>query len=237
MDLNTEMRALGVSSARVWLVDLTTTPYTNRPLFTDNQILGFGPQWSADGRRLAIFDANSDNVYIHDFTDDTTQAIPLGNTSSHVALSPDGQQLSFARMILDDETSAFRFDLYLVDVETGAERDVFGPDEPVDDRESAWNPDGQHLVIARRYTDARSTRHRQLFLLDTQTGTTEELVFDADYFNGFFSWNPLGTQLAIYRFPELAAGEAGHPEVWVYDLATDQLAQIAANAYLPQWVP
>jgi Tol biopolymer transport system component len=241
IDLNTGISGLGVSPTRVWVVDLTATPYTNRPLFTDNQILGFSPQWSADGRRIAIYDSNSHSVYIRDFTDDSTKVVPLGNTGSDAALSPDGNQISFARLMIDDQTNEFQFDLHLADVETDEVRDVFGPEEPVDDRESAWNPDGRHLVIARRYTDDRTTRARQVFLLDTDTGTTEELVFDERYFNGFFSWDPQGNQLAIYRFPELTAtGESnsmGRPEVWTYALSAGELTQIAENAYMPQWVP
>lgn len=241
IDLNTGISGLGVSPTRVWVVDLTTTPYSNRPLFTDNQILGFSPQWSADGSRIAIYDSSSYSVYIKDFSDDSTIMVPLGDAGSDAALSPDGKQLSFARLVIDDQTNDFQFDLHLADVESGEIDDVFRPDEPVDDRESAWNPDGRHVVIARRYTDERTTRARQLFLLDTQTGSTEELVFDERYFNGFFSWDPQGDQLAIYRFPELTAtGEnnsIGRPEVWTYDLEADRLTQIAENAYMPQWVP
>src|SRR5690606_30146980 len=40
IDLNSDLGSVGVSPTRVWLIDLTTTPPVNRPLFSDSQILG-----------------------------------------------------------------------------------------------------------------------------------------------------------------------------------------------------
>ncbi|MEO8391716.1 MAG: Ig-like domain-containing protein, partial [Chloroflexota bacterium] len=49
----------GSSPPRIWLLDLTTTPATTRPLFQETQILGYQAQWSADGNRLAFVDRSS----------------------------------------------------------------------------------------------------------------------------------------------------------------------------------
>lgn len=240
IDLNSDFQQVGVSPTRVWLIDLTTNPPSERPLFTDNQILSYAPEWSADGSRIAVFDNNSRGIVVYDMNDGRMSLIP-SQSGSDIALSPDGSKVIFPRLIFEQGGAGARSVLQIADLTEGEVTDLIDPDEPIDDVESVWNPDGRHVAIARRYTDNRATRTRQLYLLDTETGQTEELVFDERYFNGFFSWNPEGNQLVIQRFPELTEtgdfNQNGRPEVWTYRLSDGSLNQVAQNAYLPHWVP
>lgn len=240
IDLNSDFQQIGVSPARVWLIDLTTNPPSERPLFSDNQILGYAPQWSADGSKIAVFDNNSRGIVVYNMNDGSMTLIP-SQSGSDMALSPDGTRVVFPRLIFEDGGVGARSVLQMADLNDGAVADLFDPDEPVDDVQSAWNPDGQRLVIARRYTDDRATRTRQLYLLDMATNQVKELIFDERYFNGFFSWNPEGDELLIQRFPELTEtgdfNQNGRPEVWTYRLADGSLDMVAQNAYLPRWVP
>jgi Tol biopolymer transport system component len=239
VDYNTGLETLGASPTRIWLIDLTTVPATTRPLFSDSQILGYAPQWSADGTRLALFDNNSLGVLVHDFTDNTTALIPTRAGGGDVSLSPDGTRVVFPRLII--EGSEARSNLQIADLASGEITDLTSPDERQDDTQSAWNPDGVRLALARRYLDERYTRTRQLYLLDTVTGDLTPLLEDPRYFNGFFSWNPPGTSLVIQRFPELTedgqVNNHGRPEVWTYNVDTGALVRVAENAYLPRWVP
>ncbi len=240
IDLNSDIAQVGVSPTRVWLIDMTTIPPSERPLFTDNQILGYSPQWSADGSKIAVFDNNSRGILVYNFEDGSMTLVP-SRSGSDMALSPDGSLLVFPRLIFEDGSASARSILQYADLVDGEVDDLIDPDQPVDDTQIAWNPDGRHLAVARRYTDERETRTRQLALIDTETGESRDLIFDPRYFNGFFSWNPQGSELVIQRFPEMTAeGEfnpAGRPEIWTYNLADEALTQVAENAYLPNWVP
>ena len=240
IDLNSDFQQVGVSPSRVWLLDLTTNPPSQRPLFTDNQILSYAPQWSADGSKIAVFDNNSRGIIVYSMDDGSMTLIP-SLSGSDMALSPDGSKVVFPRLIFEEGGAGARSVLQIADLSGGAVTDLIDPEEPVDDVQTAWNPDGRHLAIARRYTDDRATRTRQLYLLDTETNQLDELVFDERYFNGFFSWNPEGDELLIQRFPELTESgdynQNGRPEVWTYRLSDGSLNQVAQNAYLPHWVP
>lgn len=240
IDLNSDLDNVGVSPTRVWLIDLTANPATTRPLFDDRQILSYAPQWSADGNIITVFDNASRGILIYDFANDDIAIIPSRNGGSEVALSPDGQRVVFPRLIFDEAGGA-RASLQIAEMDTGLIRDLSDPSAPIDDSQTAWNPDNRHLVIARRYVDERYTRTRQLYLMDVDTGDVDELVFDERYYNGWFSWDPQGTHLVIQRFPELTeAGETnpnGRPEIWTLDAASGDLTQVAVNAYHPRWVP
>ena len=241
IELNSGMDSVGVSPTRVWLIDLNTTPATNRPLFSDSQILGYAPQWSADGQRIVLYDNRSMSILVYDFTDDSLQSIPTRNGGSDVALSPDGQKVVFPRLIIDEQSGGARSTLQMADLQSGEIIDLTDPNDPIDDATTAWNPEGRYLALARRYLDDRYTRTRQLYLLDSETGDVEPLVTEERFFNGFFSWDPQGEQLVIQRFPELTiTGEPnsdGRPEVWTYDMESGELTFVAENAYFPRWVP
>lgn len=241
IERNSDLESLGVSPTRIWLVDLSTAPATNRPLFSDSQILGYAPQWSANGQQIAIYDNRSMSIVIYNFTDDSLQAIPTRNGGSDVAFSPDGQRVVFPRLIIDEQSGGARSTLQMADFGSNQIIDLTDPGDPVDDATSVWHPDGRYLALARRYLDNRYTRTRQLYLLDSETGNVEPLVTEERYFNGFFSWDPQGDQLVIQRFPELtSSGEPnseGRPEVWTYNLETGDLIFVIENAYFPRWVP
>src|SRR5579859_308414 len=59
---------------RVWILDLTTGAV--QPLFKNNQQLGDAPRWTKEGTRLAVYDTNSGQIVIHDFTADKEVTIP-----------------------------------------------------------------------------------------------------------------------------------------------------------------
>ncbi len=241
VDLNSGLGNLGVSPTRIWLIDLTTAPPTDRPLFDDNQILGYAPQWSADSQRVALYDSNQRAIMIYQLEDGSLTVIPNGNGGSDVALSPDGNQVVFPELIFEEDTGKVRSVLKLASLTDGTVSDLTDVEAPVDDGQSAWDPAGEMLAVARRITTEGAPQTRQIYLVDSATGEAEALVEDERYFNGYFSWNAQGDQLVIQRFPQFTeSGEfnaLGRPEIWTYDLESDNLLLIAENAYLPQWVP
>jgi len=239
IDLNSAMTNVGTSPTRVWLIDLSTTPATTRPLFPDSQVLGYNPEWSADGSRIAVYDNNSQGILIYNFADPVPTLIPTRNGGGDVSFSPDGTKVVFPNLII--ENALARSNLLMADLTTNEVKELSAAADPLDDSTTAWSPDGRYLVIARRYMDDRFTRTRQLYLMDMQDESVTPLVVDSRYFNGFFSWDPQGTSLVIQRFPELTEdnqpNNEGTPEIWTYELDTKLLTKVATNSYLPRWVP
>ncbi|MFN8371638.1 MAG: Ig-like domain-containing protein [Anaerolineae bacterium] len=238
IDLNSDLTSVGVSPTRVWLLDLSTTPASTRPLFTDTQMLGYSPVWSGDGTRLAVFDTNSSGILVYSFADSSVVLIP-SRTGSVGTLSPDGTRLVFPEMLLDGNMT--RSTLKIADLVSNDFTDLTSPDEPIDDVMPIWNPDGYRLAIGRQYLDNRFTRGSQMYLYDTRDSSVTPLVIDERYTNGFFSWDATGQQLVLQRFPELDENgnptQFATPEVWTYDLATDTLTLVATNANRPRWIP
>lgn len=236
VDFNSNLPNVPISPTRIWLLDLNSG--ATRPMFSDSQVLGFGLIWSADGNRASLYDYSTPGILVHDFPTNETSIIPSQYGSPGI-LSPDGTRLIYPEVILSDTQT--RSYLRLVDLNNQTDEPIGNPDDPIDDDNAAWSPDGMKLAIARRYLDERYTRGRQLYLLDMATGEIEELLFDDKYMLGFFSWDPNGSSLLLQRFPDPVAlndpENRGIPELWVLDITTKALTKVADNAMFGRWLP
>ncbi|MFN8449857.1 MAG: Ig-like domain-containing protein [Anaerolineae bacterium] len=227
----------GSSPPRVWLLDLTTTPATTRPLFQENQILGYDAEWSADGNRIALVNRSTASILVYDFTTDKIVSV---NSQAGItgALSPDGKTLIYPDLVFPPEGGS-RETLRSFTIDAGEFATITDPADPIWDHWAEWSPDGKTLAIARENTNTRDGA--QVILLDTITGETRSVTDDARYTNMFFRWDPTGTALVAQRVPELDANGQPNPrilpEIWTLNVVNGEQKLIAANGFLPQWVP
>ncbi len=227
---------LGTTAARIWLIDLTTSPVSTRPLFQDPQTLGYGAQWSADGSRIAVMDSSASLIRVYDFNSDQTFNVSsrLGTSG---ALAPDGKRLLYPEMTTQNDEP--RTVLRSADLDTGNSVIVSDPDGATNDQAGAWSPDGAQIAIARQ--DDTVARGTQIVLLDLRTNVSEPLTTDPRYSNSTFWWDPTGTQLVIYRFPllgeDMQPDPLARPEIWTLDVASRALVKVANDAFMPAWVP
>ncbi len=237
VEYNSAMQGVGQSPTRIWIIDLTTSPASTRPLFNETQILGYSPQWSADGTRIALYDRASIATLVHDLSDGRILLVP--NTSGAVgALSPDGRRLAFTDLLIGDGGGA-RSRLKLVDLDTGSEMTLTSDLDNLSDQRAQWLPDGTRLLVARQ--DPSVARGAQIVLVDLATSDATPITDDPRYANAFFWIDPTGTQVLVQRFPELGEDmqpdPLARPEIWTIDLETRAGTMIAHNGYLPRWVP
>jgi Tol biopolymer transport system component len=217
----------------VWIVDVNTVQ--THLLFDDSQIRAADPIWSPDGRRVAVFDTGIQAIRVHDF-DTSTDAIIDSTQGVSGAFSPDGSKLVFPVLVRGAIGQEFYTHLEMLDFDTQSDTLITGErDAAVEDAFAAWSLDGTKLALARRYLDSRYTAGRQIYLLDLASGDVTPLVVDPAYNHAGIHWDSTGRRIVFQRFS--LTGEEAVPEVWVYDLDTGELTQIADNAFLPAWVP
>jgi Tol biopolymer transport system component len=227
----------GNSPPRIWLLDMTTSPASTRPLFQENQILGYQAQWSADGSRIALVDRGSASILVYDFATDKIVSIASQSGTSG-ALSPDGRTLIYPDIVFDPSGGA-RNTMRIATIDTGEFATLTDPSDPVDDQRVQFSPDGSQIAVARK--DYRVARGAQIVLVNPQTDATTPLTTDPRYSNVFFWWDPTGTEIVAQRFPELdenmQTNPTGRPEIWTFDLTAGTQTKVATNGFLPQWVP
>lgn len=225
----------------IWLLDIETGE--SRPLANDFHLVGHSPLWSRDGKTLAFYNADiaSPRIIVYNFKPSDgsprTQYAATSYNGLVGSLAPDSLKLIYPDFI-NGEGQTFSY-LNLADFEQ--EPPVFEsftePDGTTDDIAAEWNPDGEHVTIARRYTDSRWTQGFQLYEMDIESKEISPLLYDENYSHHYFDWDNWGEQLLVQRVPVSdSINIASRPEIWVLDTTTGELTLIAEAAYHPRWV-
>jgi Tol biopolymer transport system component len=233
IELNKDLPQVDQGVPRTWIVNLKDL--STAPLLSDTQALGRLPRWSPDGTQIAVYDLNLHGIAIYDLANGDRKFI-----STYVeetgAFDPTGARLVYPELV----QSPFEFfnAFAVADLANPANgiKPLNGQDTtPVSDHQAAWTPDGKALAITRRYNERRLTCDPQIYLISAESAEVQPLVVDANYAHGAIGWNPAGDQLVMQRYP--CTDPNGQPGIWIYDMKSKSLRQVAKNGYIPQWVP
>ena len=224
---------LNANEPRAWIVNLADL--STAPLLASSQLLGKEPRWSPDGTQIAVFDDNLHSILIYDLARGDSKGINSQEGDTGL-FDPTGTRMVFPDIVQTQQ--GFYTSLSLATISgpnTGIQPISAKDSSVIDDRQAAWLPDGKHIAVTRQYLDERGTQGAQIYLIDLDTGSAQPLVLDDQYNHAAISWDPAGQQLVMQRFPYF--GDNPQPGLWVYDLQTKALREIAENGFLPQWLP
>jgi len=219
---------------RVWTVDLTTVQSTL--LFEDTQITGHSPTYAPNGNRVAIFATNPPGILAYDFVNESR--VFIENLQGLVGeFSSDSEKLVYPILVRGAIGSTFYTQLEMVDLVAQQRSIVTGESNaPIEDVDGFWRPNHpSQLAVIRRYLDDRYTDGKQIYLLDLENNIAEPLVVHADYTHSSLQWSADGNLIVFQRFNLHEQG--ARPEIWVYNLLTEELTLVASDAFLPDFTP
>jgi Tol biopolymer transport system component len=218
----------GLGAPRVWLLDFAANQ--TRQVYADTQIIGYGPSWSPDGSRLAMYDSLNNAVRVLELANG--EETFLASVSGHYGgWSPDGRQMFY----VDIENTEFgpRTAIKLADFATG-EYTTFMGGKAYDSfyNVPAWAQDGKYIALGLRPEDGSTASSIWIVTLAMLGGPM--IPGQPDSTDGFYSWDSSGTKLLFQRTPLKGQYQ---PDILLYDMNIGEIYTVVKNASWPQWIP
>lgn len=218
-----------LGAPRVWTVDVASGQ--SAPLYQESQVLGYGPSWSPDGTRLAMYDGSVGGLRVLNLQ--TSEEMVLPTLQGEVGTwSPDGQRMLYADLTL---ASAVPYvTLYIADFTSQEVIPVIGrePNSAQYGR-PAWSPTGDWLAVSQMIPTIG--RGNQIWLMRPDGSEGHAVTNEPQYAYGGPQWDPWGQALVFQRF-ELNKPYPD-PEILTWTQASGKLQLLVQNAGLATWLP
>lgn len=170
--------------------------------------------WSRDGKALLIsridIKSNKQIIVAHDIQSGKEREFGRDEVTGRtvdprlLSLSPDGQLRAFTRM----DQSTKLTSLQVIEVQSGATRELLRASEPEGLGQIQWTPDGRFVVFVKTF--GADTNRKELWRVPAEGGAARKIELNG-VVGGYLRFHPDGRRIAF------TAGDGDADEVWVME--------------------
>jgi dipeptidyl aminopeptidase/acylaminoacyl peptidase len=218
-----------LSAPRIHILDLVSGQ--DRPLFSDSQIIGYGPTWSPDGKWVTSYDGIQDTIRV--VSVETGEQVLLSSVvGGSPSWSPDSTQLAFTT--IEEGENELVTVVMLADFRTGEISYLIGKGSRLDYKyyAIAWSPVNEDELILglRPNPEDPSTG---LWLVDP--GLLEGQMFAQEASYSYYAprWDPWGKAVV---FQQIRLGAAYRTEIALWEPGLSA-PRVIAEGFSPRWLP
>lgn len=228
--------------ARLWWLDSETGETS--PLQADSHGPSQAARFSADGHWVSYVVSPDQGIEFYDFVNGRHFQIPSGlgtpaiwHPTQPIYLYRNQQLITYHGSEGDDHQEhshdyATSRPLLLGDTANeGIMPAIISEIEPTDDASPAWSPDGEWIVFGRRLPG--TANGRQLWLIRPDGSEARALTDVPLIHHGVPSWSSDGRAILFQRYD--TQDPASRPGIWLLDVASGDLIEVANTGFQPRW--
>jgi len=220
---------LQFGSPRVWVLDIPKGK--DGPVYEDQQVLGYSPEWSPNGTQLASYDGLADQIRLLNMASGE-QLIFQSGTGGPITWSPDGTKFLFTDV--EQSEAGIRTRVREADLTLNETFTLIGSEDDMDYAYNSitWSPiNNSEVLLGMR---AGGDDPSQVFWL-FNPGQLDGIIIASqpNYAYNSPQWNVWGDALIFQQFklkgiytPEIGLWKHGFQE-----------PQVIAEGFMPQWLP
>ena len=216
---------------RIWMLNLDSLE--TAPLFDDDQKIGYGPNWSPDGKWLSIWDGAGGGVTV--VNRQSGETFLLGSSSGDTGCwSADSSALYYANLVVGE--SSFHNVVLKADIANRTIETVLGGNLEGEGM-SYDNPECHPFLnqVAASIQPNTKIPGKYLTLYNMENMGETPIMNDMTKFGSHYSWNP-GGEYFLFQMSVVSHNEEDY-EIWVRDIASGQNQLVLSGARSPAWLP
>jgi dipeptidyl aminopeptidase/acylaminoacyl peptidase len=146
---------------------------------TEDRVYRFWDRWLTDDEVPHLFVIDLATKETSDLTPDSNRWFEFMDPTGQYDISPDGKEIAFSANSSESPHHLLRWKIFTVPTD-GGETKCLTPDNPADDLQPRYSPDGKYLVYGKTVDPFFYADRVRLIRVDRSTGKEKELLPDWD---------------------------------------------------------
>ncbi len=205
----------------------------DRPLYSDPQIIGFGPAWSPDGEYLTSYDGVQAVIRVASIATGQQFTLPSATGGDAPTWSPDSQNILFTDEATSPDGSSSWTEIKMANITTGDISVWIGKSDPQDYQygELAWAPNPDEIIIGLRLPPDFTSRGLLLVGPNDPGGPT--VARDPQFIYQTPKWDPWGNEV-LFQEEMITGQHITNIAVWETGMTKPR---VVAQGTWPHWLP